>query len=304
VKYAFVDTQLQGYPLSLACETLGVCASGYHAWRERPAAPRTLEQQRLVFLIKTIHQRSGELYGAPRIYALLQAEHGYEGSLARVKALMRAHGIRAKTRKKFKATTDSNHRQPIAPNLLADALNQPCGPNQAFVSDITYIRTQEGWLYLAAVMDLYTRAIVGWALKPRMSADLVLDALTMAWFRKRPGPGLIFHSDRGSQYASQAMRRLLASYGMRQSMSGKGSCFDNAAMESFWKTLKTERVYLQKTYETREIAKSDIVAYVEMFYNSERLHSALGYRSPNRFERDHYVTPHSQKSANKSSTKT
>ena len=305
MKYAFVDTRLREYPLSLACETLGVCASGYHAWKDRPPAPRTLEQQRLLFLIKTIHQRSGGLYGAPRVHAVLRAEHGYTGSLARVKALMRAHGIRAKTRRKFKATTDSNHQHPIAPNLLAEAAHQPSGPNQAFVSDITYIRTQEGWLYLAAVMDLYTRAIVGWALKPRMTTDLVLDALTMAWFRKRPGSGTIFHSDRGSQYAAKAMRKRIAGYGLRQSMSGKGSCFDNAAMESFWKTLKTERVYLQKIYETREIARADIVAYIEMFYNSERLHSSLGYHSPNQFEQQHYYqTLVKQKSANKSSMKT
>jgi putative transposase len=304
VKYAFVDAELRAYPLSLACETLGVSVSGYHAWKARPPAPRTLEQQRLLFLIKTIHHRSGGLYGAPRIHAVLRAEYGYEGSLARVKALMHAHGIRAKTCRKFKATTDSHHKQPIAPNLLAEAINQPTGPNRVFASDITYIRTQEGWLYLAAVMDLYTRAIVGWALKPRMTADLVLDALTMAWFRKRPAPGLIFHSDRGSQYASQAMRDRLIEYGMRQSMSGKGNRFDNAAMESFWKTLKTERVYLQKIYETREIARTDIVAYTEMFYNSERLHSSLGYRSPNQFERDYYRPLHEQRSANKSSMKT
>ena len=187
MKYAFVQNELQQYPLSLACEALGVCVSGYHAWKDRAPAPRTLEQQRLLFLIKTIHNGSGGVYGAPRIRAVLQAEYGYpekgtsEGSLNRIKALMRGHGIRAKTRRKFKATTDSNHKLPIAPNLLADPQHQPTGPNQAFVSDITYIRTQEGWLYLAAVMDLYTRAIVGWALKPRMATDLVLDALTMAW---------------------------------------------------------------------------------------------------------------------------
>jgi putative transposase len=304
VKYAFVLQHLQDYSLSLACETLGISVSGFHAWKDRPVAPRTMEQQRLLFLIKTIYHRSGGVYGAPRIDAVLREEHGYDGSLARVKALMRAHGVRAKTRKKFKATTDSNHKLPIAPNLLADEANQPSEPSQAFVSDITYIRTQEGWLYLAAVMDLHTRAIVGWALKPRMTAELVLEALTMAWFRRRPAPGTIFHSDRGSQYASKATRSLLAKYAMRQSMSGKGSCFDNAAMESFWKTLKTERVYLQKIYATREIAKSDIVQYVEMFYNSERLHSALAYRSPNRFECDHYRNQYAQRSANKSSTKT
>lgn len=303
MKYAFVQAQLRAYPLSLACETLGVCVSGYHAWKDRAPASRTLEQQRLLFLIKTIYQRSGGVYGAPRICAVLRAEHAYTGSLNRVKALMCAHGIRAKTRRKFKATTDSNHKLPIAANLLAEPQNQPSAPNQVFVSDITYIRTQEGWLYLAAVMDLYTRAIVGWALKPRMAADLVLDALTMAWFRKRPGPGAIFHSDRGSQYASKALRKRLVQYRLRQSMSGKGNCFDNAAMESFWKTLKTERVYLQKTYETRQIAKADIVAYMEMFYNPERLHSALSYRSPNQFEREHYEKSLKQKRSAKSSTK-
>ena len=204
MKYAFVQTELREYPLTLACETLSVCASGYHAWKDRTPAPRTLEQQRLVFLIKTLYNGSGGVYGAPRIHAVLQAEHGYpekgtsEGSLNRIKSLMRGHGIRAKTRRTFKASTDSNHKQPIAPNLLAETEHQPTGPNQAFVSDITYIRTQAGWLYLAAVMDLYTRAIVGWAIKPRMTTDLVLDALTMGWFRNHPEPGAIFHCDRGS----------------------------------------------------------------------------------------------------------
>ena len=303
MKYAFVQNELHGYPLLLACETLGVCGSGYHAWKNRAPAPRTLEQQRLLFLIKTIHNGSGGVYGAPRIDAVLRAEHGYEGSLNRIKSLMRGHGIRAKTRRKFKATTDSNHPNPIAPNLLADPQHQPTGPNQAFVSDITYIRTQEGWLYLAAVMDLYTRAIVGWAIKPRMTVDLVLDALTMAWFRKHPGPGAIFHSDRGSQYAAKEMRKCIKQYHLQPSMSGKGNCFDNAAMESFWKTLKTERVYLQKIYETREIAKADVVAYIEMFYNPVRLHSSLGYRSPKQFEYEYYEQL-KHNSASKSSTKT
>ena len=235
MKYAFVQNELHGYPLLLACETLGVCASGYHAWKNRAAAPRTLKQQRWLFLIKTIHNGSGDVYGVPRIHAVLQAEHGYEGSLNRIKALMRSHGtcglltIRAKTRRKFKATPDSNHPNPIAPNLLAEPEHPPTGPNQGFVSDITYIRTQEGWLYLAAVMDLYTRAIVGWAIKPRMATDLVLDALTMAWFRKHPEPGAIFHSDRGSQYAAKAMRNRIKKYHLQPSMSGKGSCFERAA---------------------------------------------------------------------------
>ena len=259
-----------------------------------------------MFLIKTLYDGSGGVYGAPRINAVLQAEHGYpekgtrEGRLNRIKALMRGHGIRAK----IKASTDSNHPQPIAPNLLAETEHQPTGPNQAFVSDITYIRTQAGWLYLAAVMDWYTRAIVGWAIKPRMTTDLVLNALTMGWFRNHPEPGAIFHCDRGSPYAAMAVRKRIKDSRPRPRMSGKGGCVDNAAMESFWKTLKTERVYLQNIYDTREIARADIVAYIEMVYNPLRLPSSLGYCSPTQFEQDYYEKQLKHNSAIKSSTKT
>ena len=209
MKYAFVKAQLQGYPLSMSCATLGVAVSGYHAWQGRPPAPRTLEAQRLLFLIKTIHQQSGETYGAPRVYAELKEQHDYMASLNRIKRLMREHGIRARGKRKFKATTDSQHKLPVAPNRLAQDFSV-AAPNRTWLADITYLRTREGWLYLACVLDLFNREIVGWAMKERMTRDLVMDALTMAWFRKRPAPGLIHHSDRGSQYCSHDFQERLS----------------------------------------------------------------------------------------------
>jgi transposase InsO family protein len=286
VKYAFVKTQLQDYPLSMSCAALGVAVSGYHAWQGRPPAPRTLEAQRLLFLIKTIHHQSGETYGAPRIYAELKDKHAYTGSLNRVKRLLREHGIRAKGKRKFKATTDSQHKLPVAPNRLAQDFSV-AAPNRVWLADITYCRTREGWLYLACVLDLFNREIVGWAMKERMTRDLVMDALTMAWFRKRPAPGLIHHSDRGSQYCSGDFQTLLTQYGMLASMSGTGNCFDNAPMESFWHSLKVERVH-GAGYETRAQAKQDVFSYIEMFYNVERRHSSLGYLSPRAFEKRYW----------------
>jgi len=286
VKYAFVKAHLQSYPLSMSCAALGVAVSGYHAWQERPPAARTLEAQRLLFLIKTIHHQSGETYGAPRIYAELRDKHDYTGSLTRVKRLMREHGIRAKGKRKFKATTDSQHKLPVAPNRLAQDFCV-AAPNRVWLADITYLRTREGWLYLACVLDLFNREIVGWAMKERMTRDLVMDALTMAWFRKRPAPGLIHHSDRGSQYCSGDFQTLLTRYGMLASMSGTGNCFDNAPMESFWHSLKVERVH-GAGYETRAQAKHDVFSYIEMFYNVERRHSSLGYLSPRAFEKRYW----------------
>ena len=282
MKYAFVKAQLQGYPLSMSCATLGVAVSGYYAWQGRPPAARTLEAQRLLFLIKRIYQQSGETYGAPRVYAELREQHDYMGSLNRVKRLMREHDIRARGQRKFKATTDSQHRRPVAPNRLAQDFSV-AAPNRTWLADITYLRTREGWLYLACVLDLFNREIVGWAMKERLTRDLVMDALTMAWFRKRPAPGLIHHSDRGSQYCSHDFQERLSKYGMLASMSGAGNCFDNAPMESFWHSLKVERVH-DAGYETRAQAKQDVFSYIEMFYNIERRHSSLGYLSPRAFE--------------------
>jgi transposase InsO family protein len=288
VKYAFIEQQLTDYPITKACAALSVTASGFHAWKDRPKAQRTLDAQRLLFQIKTLFNQYQRRYGAPRIHCELIDQYGYDGSLARVKRLMRQAGLRAKAKRKFKATTDSNHAHPIAANLLGQQF-QAAGPNQVWLSDLTYIRTQEGWLYLAAVLDLYTREIVGWAMGSRMTQQLVIDALRMAWFRKHPGKhtGLVFHSDRGSQYASQAFRKTLKDYHLRQSMSGTGNCYDNAPMESFWHSLKVEEVR-GRNYATREEATRAIVIYIEAFYNCERRHSSIDYRSPRQFEKQFY----------------
>ena len=186
MKYAFIEQQLSDYPITKACAALSVTASGFHAWKDRPEAQRTLDAQRLLFQIKTLFSQYQRRYGAPRIYRELMEQYGYDGSLARVKRLMRQAGLRAKAKRKFKATTDSNHAHPIAANLLGQQF-QAARPNRVWLSDLTYIRTQEGWLYLAGVLDLYTREIVGWAMGSRMTQQLVVDALRMAWFRKHPG---------------------------------------------------------------------------------------------------------------------
>jgi putative transposase len=305
VKYAFIEQQLMDYPITTACSALSVTASGFHAWKDRPEAPRSLDGQRLLFQVKTLFNQYQRRYGAPRIYRELIARYGYKGSLARVKRLMRQAGLRAKAKRKFKATTDSNHTHPIAENLLSQQF-QATRPNQIWLSDLTYIRTQEGWLYLAAVLDLYTREIVGWAMGSRMTQQLVVDALRMAWFRKHPGrqAQLVFHSDRGSQYASLVFRKALKDYGMVQSMSGTGNCYDNAPMESFWHSLKVEEVH-GGSYATREEATRAIVNYIEAFYNCERRHSSIDYLSPRQFEKQFYKQQNlNQTISVKQSTKT
>jgi transposase InsO family protein len=283
VKYAFIAEQLCAYPVALACEALGVSEAGYHAWKTRPEAPRTIATRALIGLIKRIFLASGTTYGAPRVYATLKAEHGYTGSLNRIKRLMRVEGLRAKAKRRYKATTDSKHDLPVAENRVAQRFEAQ-QPNALWLSDITYLRTQEGWLYLCCVLDLFTREIVGWAMKPSMHADIVTDALAMAKLRKRPGSGVIFHSDRGSQYVSHAVREWLEKERFIQSMSGTGNCYDNAPMESFWHTLKVERTHGQG-YETRDQAKRDVFDYIEGWYNGDRIHSSLGYRSPREFEK-------------------
>ena len=203
---------------------------------------------------------------------------------------MRDHGIRARHKRRYRVTTDSKHKLPVAENLLARNFT-PTAPNQVFTSDITYIWTDEGWLYLAIVLDLFNREIVGWSIKPRMTADIVLDALTMAWFRRKPGAGVVFHSDRGSQYASQAMTAKLTEYSMTASMSRKGNCWDNAPTESFFNSLKNERVHGTR-YATRAEAEADLFQYIEVFYNRSRRHSTLGYSSPVRFLEE-WISKHS-----------
>ena len=284
MKYAWIDTQRSHYPLPVLCEVLKVSTSGYRAWRRggTPASAR-VSDVRAVVLMKGIHGEFKGAYGSRRMHRELRGR-GHRLSLERVERLMRGSGIRARHKRRFKATTDSKHSMPVATNLLARQF-APAAPNQVWTGDITYIATGEGWLYLAVILDLFNREVVGWSIKPRMTADLVTDALAMAWFRRKPPAGVIFHSDRGSQYASQVMRDRLAGYAMTASMSRKGNCWDNAPTESFFNSLKNERVHGTR-YETRAAAEADLFEYIAVFYNRRRLHSTLNYCSPTQFLTD------------------
>ena len=263
------------------CRVLKVSASGYYAWLGRPMSRRAREDRRLVQAIKEIHQEKRGVYGSPRVHAELVSKGMHHGR-KRVARLMRESGIRAKQNKKYKATTDSKHCYPVSPNLLQRNFKAK-GPAQKWLADITCIPTREGWLYLAAILDLYSKLIVGWSMSGRMTSELVLDALEMAVGCRQPEPGLIHHSDRGGQYASAVYQRALRSHGMICSMSRKGDCWDNAPMESWFHTLKTELTF-HENYWTWDQAKADIFEYIEVFYNRNRLHSALGYMTPTQYE--------------------
>ena len=259
------------------CYHLDVSSSGYADWKKCGGPKNWPSDEQLLALIRVIHAESKQAYGSPRITAEIKSRE-IPVSKDRVRRLMKAHDIRARHKRKFKATTNSNHKLPVAPNLLEQNFTAS-GPDQVYVADITYIPTREGWLYLATVLDVYTRMIVGWSMDARMTRELVIDALRMAYWRRRPKPGLIHHSDRGSQYCSKDYRDLLNDYGMQASMSRKGNCWDNAVMESFYNSLKNERVF-HEDYTTRAQAKADLLDYIEVFYNRVRRHSGLGYRSP------------------------
>lgn len=267
------------------CATLKVSPSGYYDWHHRrnSPGPRALQTQALTQKIKDIHAQSRETYGSPRLVMALRktgARHGRN----RIARIMQQEGLCGRQKGRYRVqTTDSNHDEPIAPNRLADA-PKPTASNQIWVGDITYIDAgQEGWLYVAAILDLYSRKIVGWAMSERIDTALILKALSMALLHRQPPGHLLFHSDRGVQYASGDYRRALARSGLTASMSRKGNCYDNAAMESFWSTLKMELVY-RRVFLTRNQAKREIFHYIETFYNRQRIHSALGYRSPVDFE--------------------
>ena len=281
MKYAWIDGQRKAYPLPAMCATLSVSLSGYQAWRRGGAPDRKrLTDVQMLALIRAIHTEFKGAYGSPRMSEELRGR-GFHASKERVERLMRENGIRARHKRRFKATTDSKHGLPVSPNLL-DRNFTPVAPNRVWAADLTYIWTAEGWLYLAVVLDLFNREIIGWSLKPRMTKDIVIDALTMAWFRRKPAPGLIHHSDRGSQYASHAFQARLKAYGMICSMSRKGNCWDNAPTESFFNSYKNERVHGTR-YETRTEAIADAFDYIEPFYNRRRRHSTLGYTSPQDF---------------------
>jgi putative transposase len=263
---------------------LEVSPSGYYDWQKRRACPgpRTREDQVLAREIGQIHTRSRQTYGAPRVEKELRKQGRCHGR-NRVARLMKQEGLCGRQKGRYRVqTTDSNHDEPVAPNRLAEA-PKATAPNQLWVADITYIQTQQGWLYLAAILDLYSRKIVGWAMSERIDTVLVLKALAMALLHRNPPANLLFHSDRGVQYASGDYRHALRQAGLLASMSRKGNCYDNAAMESFWATLKLELVY-RHCFNTRAQAQTQIFDYIETFYNRQRAHSALDYLSPVDFE--------------------
>ncbi|MGC1510869.1 MAG: IS3 family transposase [Ketobacter sp.] len=282
LKYAFITQNKKTWPVDVMCRLLGVSRHAYyqHGRRQQNKQPDP-DHQAMLTAIKDIGKGSGYSYGSRRMRWALNAL-GYPVGRIRARSLMREAGVRARYRRKYKATTNSNHKQPVFENLLAREFAMD-KPDQAYVTDITYIWTQEGWLYLVVFIDLFNRQVVGWSMGSRMNARLVTDALRMAMWRRQPEAGLILHSDQGSQYASKAYRRLLKANGFVGSMSRKGNCWDNAVAESFFASLKKERVQW-KHYQTRAEAQQDILDYIVMFYNSWRLHSYLDYNSPNDYE--------------------
>jgi putative transposase len=282
VKFTWIEAQKQLFAIEPMCRALDVSRSGYYAWLKRPPCPRATRREELVQRIACVHRDSRQLYGSPRVHREL-IEKGQRVCKNTVAKLMRLNRIRSKIARRFvPRTTDSNHSYPVAENVLNRDFNASA-PNRKWVTDITYVETGEGWLYLSAVMDLFSRKIVGWSMADHLRTELVADALKMALLRRNPDQGLLHHSDRGVQYASFDYQGLLAKSGCVCSMSRSGNCYDNAAMESFWGTLKSELVYQQK-FATRAEAKAAIFEYLEVFYNRERLHSSLNYKSPEAFE--------------------
>ena len=281
MKYQFIDTYRSAFAVEKMCRALKISKSGYYAWKIRPQSNRARENEKLDHHIRTTYKKSRGTYGSPRITEALKKQ-SISCSENRVAKRMRINDIKAKTKKRFKVTTNSKHNQPVAENLLGQNFEAQ-RPNQVWVSDITYIWTHEGWLYLAVILDLFSRQIVGWAMSNRLGQELVLDAFKQAIWRRRPQAEVIFHSDQGVQYACQAFRDLLHHYKFIQSMSGKGNCYDNAVAESFFHTLKTELIYFEN-YITRGDAKNSVFEYIEIFYNRDRMHSTLNYYSPVQFE--------------------
>jgi transposase InsO family protein len=281
MKYTFMKNNSMIFPVKKMAQMFQVSPSSYYAWLKRKPSAHEFRDAELVLAIKRTFSKYRERYGSPRIYKYLRGSR-YSCARSRVARLMRESGLVARHKRRFKVTTDSKHDHPISPNLV-DRNFSVDSVNTYWVSDITYIATVEGWLYLCTVIDLFSRKVVGWSMASHMRAELAIDALDMAVKHRNPHKGLIFHSDCGIQYASIAFREKLESYKMIQSMSRKGNCWDNAPAESFFSTLKMEEVYLRK-YQSREEARQSIFEYIEVFYNRQRSHSFLDYMSPAKYE--------------------
>jgi putative transposase len=281
VKFVFIAAEKAVYPVGVLCDVLGVSRSGYYAWSGRPEPARAQSDAQLKAQIAAVHEKSRSTYGSPRVHAELRGK-GVRVGKKRVERLMREDGIRARQKRRFRRTTDSNHTHPIAPNVLARQFTVTA-PNKVWVTDVTYIATAEGWLYLAAILDLFSRRVVGWATSATNDRALALGALELALRARQPAAGLLHHSDRGSPYASEDYRQALRQRGLVASMSRSGDCWDNAVAESFFGTLKAEHVDYER-YPTRAIAIASIGDYLERFYNPVRRHSHLDYVSPMEFE--------------------
>ena len=280
--YQFIEAHRDQFPVKRMCQVLRVSASGYYASRERPLSQREQDNQQLVDQIKKVHAASRRTYGSPRVHAEL-VRQGIQCNKKRVERLMRVHHIRGKQRGRRRVkTTDSTHNLSVAPNVLKRQFETDA-PNRKWVADITYIPTDQGWLYLAAVLDLFSRRVVGWSMASTMHSSLVRNALRMALAARQPQAGLLHHSDRGSQYAGYAYQSLLDDHHVIASMSRTGNCYDNATMESFFGTLKCELIH-DRHYQSRAEARQDVFEYIEVFYNRIRLHSSLGYLSPVEYE--------------------
>ena len=282
MRFRLIDAAKEDFPVTRLCQVLGVSPSGYFAWRSRPASPRQREDLVLLAHIRSAFARSHGTYGSPRLTRELQDE-GLEVGRRRTARLMRENGLKARQKRRFKRTTDSHHAFPGAPNLLDQDFSAG-RPNQKWTADISYVWTGEGWLYLAVVLDLFARRVVGWAVSDRLHKELALEALRKALAIRRPGEGLTHHADRGSQYCSIEYQAELRQHGIRISMSGKGNCYDNSVVETFFKTLKSELVW-RTVFQTRAEAKEAIGRYIDGFYNPVRRHSTLDYVSPVQFER-------------------
>jgi putative transposase len=281
VKFAFIESKEVAFPVNAMCQALSISSSGYYAWKKRPASPRARADAQLTVDIVAAHKRGRRAYGSPRVHRELRAR-GVRVGKKRVERLMRQNGIQGRRKRRFRRTTDSNHALPIAPNVLQRQF-EVLAPNEVWVTDVTYVWTNEGWLYLAAILDLFSRRVVGWAASATNDTDLALAALGRALDARQPSPGLVHHSDRGSPYASEDYRGALDRRGIVASMSRTGDCWDNAVAESFFGTLKAELVD-DEQYASRAAALASIADYIDSFYNLQRRHSFLDYVSPIEFE--------------------